>query len=203
MQVQPTILPYRPLPVADRWTIHAYYTLSPYAPDGSGRILAAGADLDRGMGDVLVLDSDGQVLDRFGNEATNAAFWHTGWWQTWSPDARYVYYQAGSLKEPAIVRRELATGHEIRIPGDMEGAPPTGEPVVGCLMSLLYAAGYGTMVFDPSLAPVPFAARDRTACSSTLSSHRAAGWCSPSRTCSIVTRSGTACGRWTRRSTAG
>jgi len=161
MPTAPAILPYRPLPVPDRWTIHAYYTLSPYAPDGSDQILAAGANLDDGTGEVLVLDRDGAVLDRFGQEATNAAFWHTGWWQTWSPDARFVYYQAGSLQEPAIVRRELATGAEIRLAGDMEGAPPNGEPVLGCLMSLLYAAGYGTMVFDPSLAPVPFAARDR------------------------------------------
>ena len=151
----------RKLPVDQRWTLHSYYTLCPYAPDGSGRILAAGADLAAGTGEVLVLSADGQVLDRFGSQPLDGSFYHTGWWQTWSPDARYVYYQAGSLKQPRIGRRDLLTKTDQFIPGDMEGAPPTGEPILSGLLGMLYAAGYGDGKFKPDAAPVPFMARDR------------------------------------------
>ncbi len=57
----------RLLPIETSWCVHSYYTLCPYAPDGSARILAADADLDTGLGCVYVLDSDGRVLDRFGD----------------------------------------------------------------------------------------------------------------------------------------
>jgi hypothetical protein len=153
----------RPLAVADRWCVHSYYTLCPYAPDGSGRILIAGADRSRGRAEVLVLAADGQVLDRFGavNVAAMPSFWHTGLWQSWSPDARFVFYQSGSLQQPQVIRRELATGRELAIAGDMEGVPPSGEPGFSCSHGLLYAAGYGDGMFKPDQAPVPFLARDR------------------------------------------
>lgn len=151
----------RSFPIDQRWTLHSYYTLCPYAPDGSGRILAAGADLEKGTGEVLVLSSEGAVLDRFGSHALDGSFYHTGWWQTWSPDCRYVYYQAGSLREPRIGRRDLLTGADAFASGDMEGAPPTGEPILSGLLGMLYAAGYGDGVYKPEQAPVPFQQRDR------------------------------------------
>lgn len=141
--------------------LHAYYTICPYAPDGSGRLLAAGADLDRGVGEVLVLSGTGEVLDRFGAHPLEASFYHTGWWQTWSPDATRVYYRQGSLTRPRIVRRELATGAEEEVEGDLEGAPPAADaPLLSGLLGMLYAAGYGTMRYAPDEAPVPFGARD-------------------------------------------
>lgn len=148
-------------PVDNRWCVHAYYTLCPYAPDASGRLLIAGADLETETGTVMIFGPNGAVIDRFGQHKVSAAFWHTGFWQTWSPDARYVYYQSGSLSQPQIVRRELATGTEIRVGGDAEGAPPDGEPIVSGLMGMLYAAGYGTGVYDVTGAPVPFQQRDQ------------------------------------------
>ena len=151
--------PARPLPVAGRWCVHSYYTICPYAPDGSGRLLLAGADLEHGVGEVLVLSAGGEVLDRFGEHPVQAAFFHTGFWQTWSPDTRSVYYQGGSLERPWIVRRELATGREWSIEGDMEGAPPDGEPLISGLMGMLYAAGYSGG-YRPDMAPVPFQARE-------------------------------------------
>jgi len=152
-------IPWTPLSVPDRWCVHAYYSLCPYAPDGSGRILVAGADLEAGRGEVLVLSGDGQVLDRFGSVPLQTAFYHTGLWQTWSPDAQAVYYQSGSLSEPAITRRCLRTGTERTMRGDMEGAPPHGEPIVSGLMGMLYAAGYGGGGYRPDQAPAPFADR--------------------------------------------
>ena len=151
----------RALPVKDRWCVHSYYTMCPYAPDGSGRILASGADLERGVGEVLVLSPDGDVLDRFGEHALSGGFYHTGWWQTWSPDSRFVYYQAGSLEKPKIAKHDLETGEAAYIEGDMEGAPPTGEPVLSGLLGMLYAAGYGDGIYKPHAAPVPFQARDK------------------------------------------
>ena len=150
----------RTLPVPHRWCVHSYYTLCPYAPDGSGRLLLAGADLDRSVGEVLILDQEGTVIDRFGEKPLHTAFFHTGRWQTWSPDARYVYYQSGSLTLPMITRRELATGKEITLKGDMEGAPPDGEPLLSGLMGMLYAAGYGTGRYQPAAATVPFQRRE-------------------------------------------
>lgn len=150
----------RCLPVAERWCVHSYYTLSPYAPDGSGRILAAGADLARGVGEVLILAPDGAILDRFGSHPVQASFFHTGFWQTWSPDARHVYYRAGTLQAPVIVRRDLASGDEIALDGDMEGAPPSGEPILSGLLGMLYAAGYADgQSYASDDAPVSFQAR--------------------------------------------
>lgn len=149
--------------IQDRWMIHAYYTISPFAPDGSGRIIAAAADLDapEPTGEVVILDAGGSVIDRFGRNPVTPSFWHTGFWQCFGPDGRYAYFQSGSLKEPWIVRRELDSGAEIRVEGDMEGIPPSGEPGLSCSHSLLYAAGYGTGRFAPEQASVPFGARDR------------------------------------------
>lgn len=146
----------RPIPVPGRWCVHSYYTLSPYAPDGSGRLLLAGGDLDNQTGEVLIVSTKGEVLDRFGQTALHSGFFHTGLWQTWSPDCRYVYYQSGSLDRPSIGRREISTGEERTLSGDMEGAPPFGEPIISGLMGMLYAAGYGSDKFQPELAPVPF-----------------------------------------------
>lgn len=150
----------RKIAVPDRWCILSYYTQSPLAPDGSGRLLLAGADLSTRRGSVYVINSDGSVADELGNHPVESGFFHTGFWQTWSPDARYVYYQSGSLQQPTVTRRELANGEEITIDGDAEGAPPDGEPVVSGLMGMLYAAGYGYGVYNPAIAPVPFENRD-------------------------------------------
>ena len=150
----------RQIRVPGHWLIHSYYTLCPYAPDGSGRLLAAGADLDTRMGFVFVIDSDGKVLDRFGGHPVESGFFHTGHWQTWSPDCEFVYYQSGSLSQPTITRRHLASGQEITIDGDAEGVPPDGEPAVSALLGMLYAAGYGYGVYNPAIAPVPFEDRD-------------------------------------------
>ena len=151
---------YKEIKVPGRWLLHSYYTLCPYASDGSGRLLAAGANLDTRTGEVFILDKNGEVIDSFGEHPVESGFFHTGFWQTWSPDCRYVYYQSGSLKEPSITRRELASGKEITLAGDAEGAPPDGEPIVSGLMGMLYAAGYGYGVYNPDIAPVPFENRD-------------------------------------------
>jgi hypothetical protein len=148
-------------PVADRWCVHAYYTLCPYAPDGSGRFLLAGADPASGYGEVLVLSAEGQILDRFGWQPVSPSFWHTGFWQSWSPDGCFVYYQSGTIQQPFTVRRELATGEDIRVSGDVEGFPPSGEPALSCSHGMLYAAGYGDGRWKPELSPVPFLERDR------------------------------------------
>ncbi|MBR0459626.1 MAG: hypothetical protein IJJ26_10350 [Victivallales bacterium] len=147
--------------VPGKWCILSYYTTTPEAPDGSGRILLAGCDLTTRIGAVYVLGPDGKVQQEFGHHPVESSFFHTGFWQTWSPDCRYVYYQGGSLTQPQVIRHELATGTEVAIDGDFEGAPPDGEPVLGCLLGMLYAAGYGYMKYNPALAPVPFEARDK------------------------------------------
>ncbi|WP_116951767.1 hypothetical protein [Jiangella endophytica] len=152
----------RTIAIPGRWLVHAYYTVSPYAPDETGRLLAAGADPHARRGEVLVLSDDGTVLDRFGEGPIEASFFHTGRWQTWSQDARYIYYTAGTLHDPSIVRREVATGREVRISGDLEGAPPVADaPLLSGLLGMLHAAGAGDGVYRGHRAPVPFAARDR------------------------------------------
>ncbi|MCC5844596.1 MAG: PD40 domain-containing protein [Verrucomicrobia bacterium] len=148
-------------PIPERWCVHGYYTLCPYAPDGSGRFLAAGADLETNRTEVFVLSAEGKVLDQFGKVAVTPSFWHTGLWQSWSPDARHVYYQAGTLQNPVTVRRELAAGVEVKVKGDLEGCPPLGEPGVSSPHGLLYAAGYGDGKWKPEEAPVPFLERKR------------------------------------------
>ena len=151
----------RTLSVPGRWLVHAYYTVVPYAPDGSGRVLTAGGDPSRGTGEVLVLSPDGDVLDRFGDGPVEASFWHTGRWQTWSPDARYVYYTRGTLQRPQVVRRELATGTEAVLDGDLEGAPPGDALLLSGLLGMLHAAGAGDGVYRADASPVPFGKRDQ------------------------------------------
>jgi hypothetical protein len=148
-------------PVPGRWCVHSYYTLCPYAPDGSGRILIAGADPATEVGEVFVLGSDGSILERFGSQPVTPSFWHTGFWQSWSSDCRFVYFQSGTLPQPCTMRRELATGAEVRVSGDLEGIPPSGEPGLSCSHGLLYAAGYGDGKWKPEMAPVPFLERSR------------------------------------------
>jgi hypothetical protein len=146
----------RNIVIPNRWSVHSYYTISPYAPDGSQRLLLAGADLESNTGEVFVLSRNGEITDCFGRNELNTGFYHTGFWQTWSPDARYVYFQGGTLTNPKIVRRDLNTGNEKVIEGDMEGAPPFGEPIYSGLMGMLYAAGYGDGLYKRSMAPVAF-----------------------------------------------
>ena len=133
----------RTFSVPDRWIIHSYYTLNPYAPDGSGRILCAGCDLSQQTGEVFVLDRNGKVLDRFGKQSVSAAFFHTGFWQSWGPDGKTVYYQSsnGDPVHPRVTVRELESGHETDIEADCEGTPPYGEPFLYGLSGMYYAAG--------------------------------------------------------------
>ncbi len=151
----------RYFPVPDRWCLHSYNSLCPYAPDGSGRIIAAGADLDRDKVEILILSRDGEVLERFGEIPSSPSFWHTGLWQSWGPGGRFVYFLSGSLLEPFSTRHDLKTGEEVRITGDLEGIPPSGEPGISCSHSMLYAAGYASGKFRPELSAIPFLARDR------------------------------------------
>ena len=145
----------------NKWCVHSYYTLCPYAPDGSGRLLLAAADLEGETGEVCVVSQKGELLHRFGKNKCESNFYHTGFWQTWSADARWVYYQGGTMKEPKIIKHHLETGSETVMEGDMEGAPPFGEPIVSGLLGMLYAAGYGDGHYDLKKAPVPFAQRSR------------------------------------------
>ncbi len=147
----------------DHWCLLSYYTVCPEAPDGSGRVLMGAADLKEGKGYVAIMDKDGQLLETFGGVPLDQNFWHTGLWQSWSPDAKYVYYQSGtSYDHPAVTRRELATGKEIRMEGaDMEGAPTGDALITSGLLGMLYAAGYGDTCFHPEKAPIPFAQRDK------------------------------------------
>ncbi|MFC7624937.1 hypothetical protein [Microlunatus sp. GCM10028923] len=145
--------------VPGRWLVHAYYTVSPFAPDGSGRILTGGADLQHNVGEVLILSADGEVLDRFGDGPSEASFFHTGRWQTWSPSAEFAYYTQGMLSRPQVVRREVATGSELVVDGDLEGAPPADAPLLSGLLGMLHAAGAGDGSYDADRSPVPFADR--------------------------------------------
>lgn len=146
-------------PISNRWCVHGYYSLCPYAPDNSGRFLIAGADLDTQLAEVFVLAEDGNVLDRFGSVPTTPSFWHTGLWQSWSPDSKMVYYQSGTHKNPKTTRYHLETGESIEVKGDIEGAPPQGEPALSCSHGMLYAAGYGGNPYNSEASPVPFLAR--------------------------------------------
>ncbi len=145
-----------------KWTVHSYYSLNPYAPDGSGRLLCAGCDVDTGIGEVFVLDADGKVLDRFGKQKVSTIFFHTGFWQAWGKDAKKVCYQAsdGDVLHPRIAVHDLETGLDTVMDADMEGAPIYGEPVWYGLSGMYYASGYGDGRFHPEQSPVPFGARD-------------------------------------------
>lgn len=142
--------------------MHSYYSLCPYAPDNSGRILVAGCDLEHKWGQVYILDSDGYVLDTFGSQRIGTSFYHTGLWQAWGPNGNSVYYSAGGgdVKHPRVAVRELDTGREYIMDGDMEGAPYFGEPIFHGLHGMLYAAGYGDGHYYPEESPVPFQNRD-------------------------------------------
>ncbi len=146
-------------PIPNRWCLHAYYSLCPYAPDHSGRLLIAAADLETQRAELLILSQDGQILNRFGSVPTSPSFWHTGLWQSWSSDASMVYFQSGTLKAPRTTRYHLASGESIEMEGDIEGVPPLGEPALSCHHGMLYAAGYGGNSYQPKLSPVPFQSR--------------------------------------------
>ena len=147
--------------IDNRWSIHSYYTISPYAPDKSGRLLLSGADLETGIGEVYILGADGKVLDRFGKNRVFSPFYHTGFWQTWSHDAKTVFYQAGTPDKPKIAAYDTISGRNVEMPGDMEGAPPFDMPVLSGLMGMIYACGYADGKYHPENAPVPFGERDR------------------------------------------
>jgi len=153
----------RSFPIPGKWTVHGYYSLNPYAPDGSGRILCAGCDYETGIGEVFVLDADGHILDRFGKQRVSTIFYHTGFWQAWGENAETVYYQAadGDVLHPRVAAHDLKTGKEWIIDADMEGAPITGEPLLYGLSGIYYAAGYADRTYHPEWSPVPFAERDR------------------------------------------
>ena len=141
--------------VPNQWTISSYYTLSPVAPDGSGRIVAA-------ICSVSILDDDGKVLANFGHRKAESMFYHTGSWESWSPDCRYIYYQSGTLAEPSVSRYDIEKQTSMTVKGvDLEGAPSFGEPILGGLPGMIYGAGYGYGVYNPSLCPIPFEERDR------------------------------------------
>ena len=95
------------------------FRMPPWAPDGSGRLLLSGANLATRTGEVLVIAPDGGIEARFGRHPIETDFFHTGFWQSWSPDAKSVYFLSGTLKAPAITRRDLATGRETTIDGAM------------------------------------------------------------------------------------
>ncbi|TVR54435.1 MAG: hypothetical protein EA426_16995 [Spirochaetaceae bacterium] len=151
----------RILGVHDRWTVHSYYSLCPYAPDGSGRIIVSGADLEKETAAVFVLDSDGRVLAKSPEVRYDVPFFHTGLWQTWSPDSRHVYFQSIVAGTPTIVRWTPETAKTSETPGELEGAPPSGEPVLCAKLGMLYAAGHGDHHYHPEAAPVPFQDRER------------------------------------------
>lgn len=151
----------RAFPVENRWCVHAYYSLCPYAPDGSGRILLSGVDLNTSLAEVIILSPEGKILNRFGSVPVTPSFWHTGLWQSWSPDGKAVIYQSGSLKSPKTTRYHLDTDESIEIEGDMEGFPPQGEPALSCSHGMLYAAGYGGNHYNPDASPIPFQARNQ------------------------------------------
>ncbi len=143
------------------WTVHSYYTLNPYAPDGSGRILCAGCDPDTGMGEVFILDCDGYVLERFGRQRASRIFYLSGFWQAWNGSADTVYFQSsnGDMRNPRVTARELSTGREYTVRADMEGAPIFGEPILYGLTGMYYAAGYADGRYHPEWSPVPFERR--------------------------------------------
>ena len=148
--------------VPGQWTISSYYTLSPVAPDGSGRITLAACDLKTKICSVYILDANGNITDNFGHRKAESMFFHTGCWESWSPDCRYVYYQSGTLTQPSVSRYDIETKKSITIQGvDLEGAPSFGEPSLGGLPGMLYGAGYGYNVYNPDLCPVPFEERDK------------------------------------------
>ena len=78
----------------EQWCVQSYYTLCQYAPDDSGRLLFAECDPDTGKGKIYIADSNGNIIDSFGENGSSSSFFHTGYRQTWSPDAKNVYIRA-------------------------------------------------------------------------------------------------------------
>lgn len=144
----------------DRWCVHSYYSICPYAPDKSGRVLVSGTDLDTHKTYVYIVSSKGEVLAAIENSIAESNFYHTGCWQTWSSDAKSVYYQGGTMEQPLIYRYDIESGKTVSIKGDMEGAPPFNEPIVSGFLGMLYAAGYADGNYYPEKAPIPFGDRD-------------------------------------------
>lgn len=154
----------RRIRVPRRWVIHSYYTLCPYAPDGSGRLLLAGADLERGRACGLIVEADdgATVVARSPEVDTVESFWHTGQWQSWGETSEHVYLQAGSLAEARAARWTVGSDAPlVTVDADLEGMPSTGEPGVSAPHGMLYAAGYADHCYRPHHAPVPFQQRDR------------------------------------------
>jgi hypothetical protein len=145
----------------NEWCVHSYYTLCPYAPDGSGRVLVSAVDLDTERTHILIVSKTGEILADFGEGKAQPYFYHTGSWQSWSKDSKFVFYQGGDMADPRICRYEIATGKVVSIEGDMEGVPPFDEPIIGELLGMLYAAGYANGRYEPEKAPVPFTDRDK------------------------------------------
>lgn len=152
---------YKKYGVEGIWMIHSYFIVDPVAPDGSKRVVLSGADLDNNVARVYIFSEDGEVIETFGDQPVSADFYHTGLWQSWSCDGKRVFYKSGTEDKPLIVMRYLDSGKEVVIDGDMEGAPPIDTPIVSGLLGMLYAAGYGTGVYNPHIANVPFQARDK------------------------------------------
>ncbi len=149
--------------IAERWCVLGYYTACHYAPDGSGRILLAGTDLETGIGHVYILAPSGEILERFGDRRVTDDFFHVGFTQQWSYDGKSVYYQYfedALYSQPRLVRRDLLTGQEDIIHGHTENVPPPGAPLLSGNLPMLYASGYCDLVYHPELAPVPFQARE-------------------------------------------
>ena len=84
------------------WALHSYYTLPPWAPDNSGRLLLAGVDLATREGEVFVVGKDGEIEERFGRHAVESDFFHTGFWQSWSPDGREIAFVSDETGVPKI-----------------------------------------------------------------------------------------------------
>lgn len=151
----------RILNITGKWSIHSYYTLSPYAPDGSERILISSADLVSNTAQVLVVTTEGEILKELNPQPLTESFWHTGFWQSWSSCGRFVYFQSGTINHPLSIRHELSSGEQIALESDLEGMCPSGEPGYSCYHGMLYAAGYGDDKWKPEKSPVPFLCRDR------------------------------------------
>ena len=150
----------RTIHVRGKWCIHSYYTTSPFAPDGSGRILLAAADLDRNAAEVMIVTDDGKILHVLPPQPLTESFWHTGFWQCWSSCGRFVYLQSGTISRPLTIRHQLSNGERVVLKGDLEGMCPYGETGYSCYHGMLYAAGYGDGKWKPEMSPVPFLSRD-------------------------------------------
>lgn len=122
-------------------------------------MIVAGGDPDQGTASVFVLDADGRPRHQSRKVAFGTCFYHTGLWQTWSPDARHVCLQAGTPESPRVARWTPDTEDWVEAPGEIEGAPPSGEPILCAKLSMLYAAGFGDRHYHPDASPVPFQSR--------------------------------------------